>query len=144
MIHKLSQENSLEVAQSNYLKYISQLDGNKRPLDTMTLGNCTTSCNEAEHRVYKHHAQGPRPADNVHTCAQKVNLLNEKKEATKCRQVAADMRGTVGNTKTREQVDDRLTNNCNKLLLSEHSQGTKNYFIHRPSQYMFYVKRNYS
>ena len=42
----------------------------------MTLANCTTSCNKAEHRVYKHHCQGPRPADDVSKSTQKVNALN--------------------------------------------------------------------
>ena len=38
-MYQLSQEKSLEVAQSNYLKYISQLDGNKRPLDEQLFDN---------------------------------------------------------------------------------------------------------
>ena len=75
----------------------------------MTLGNCMTSCNEAEHRVYKHHCQGPRPNDNVHKSANKLNDLNKKRDATRARKVAHDMRASVGKAETREKMDERLT-----------------------------------
>ena len=109
----------------------------------MTLGNCTTSCNEAEHRVYKHHCQGPRPCDNVHKAAKKLNELNKTREGKKIRQVAHDMRSSLGKSEAREKVDDRLTDTCNKMLLSEHDAGNKHYSLHRPSEYQYYVKRSY-
>jgi len=109
----------------------------------MTLGNCTTSVNEAEHRVYKHHCLGPRPCDNVATAAKKINKLNKMREGTKTRQVAHDMRSSLGTSDAREMVDERLTDRCNKTLLSEHEAANKHYSLYRPSQFQFYVKRNY-
>ena len=110
----------------------------------MTLANCTTSCNKAEHRVYKHHCQGPRPADDVSKSAQKVNALNKKKEAKKTRQVAHDMRGVMGASEMQEMIDDRIVDHANKVLLDQHAKGNKRYFLHRPNESTFYVKRNYN
>jgi len=105
-----------------------------------TLGNCTTSINEAENRVYKNHCCGPRPQHNLAETANRITKLNKLKEERKSRKIAADMRGTMGKITKREQMDDRLTDYANKQLIAQYSQRV-NYFVYKSEQNVFWVKR---
>ncbi|KAL7551396.1 hypothetical protein ACHAWF_015520, partial [Thalassiosira exigua] len=88
----------------------------------MSMGTCTTSINEAEHRAYKKHCQGPKPQHDIAESAKCINDINKSKEARKSRKISADMRGTRAKTTDRDELgDDRLTDHCNKMLCDEYN-----------------------
>ena len=56
----------------------------------MTIGNCTTGINEAMHRVYKKHCQGPLPQHDIAESACRINLITDGQEDRKAKKVAFD------------------------------------------------------
>ena len=106
----------------------------------MTMGNCTTSINEAEHHAYKIHAAGPRPQHDIAEAARRINQMNEEKEVRKSTKVAKAMKSNYGKASDREERDNLLSEFCNNHLSNEHDKA-KQYCTYMASKNVFYVKR---
>ena len=50
----------------------------------------------------------------------------------------------MGASEMQEKIDDRIVGYANKVLLDQHAKGNKRYFLHRPDESKFYLKRNYN
>ena len=109
----------------------------------MTLGNVTTSINEAEHRAIKKHTSGPRPQDDIAESADKINEIFDSKENRKAKQVAFDATSTFGKAEDRDKNVAGLTDYVNKLLCRECYTEAPRHCGFRESENCFFVKRDY-
>ena len=108
----------------------------------MTIGNCTTGINEAMHRVYKKHCQGPLPQHDIAESACRINLITDGQEDRKAKKVAFDNDAVFAKEDDRNQDVHGLSDFANKRLLSEYNESMK-YLLYRSSSDEWLVKRDY-
>lgn len=108
----------------------------------MTLGTCTTSINECEHKVIKYHCQGPKPIDDIAESASKIEKINEGKEELKSQKVAFDNDTQFAKSEDRNQDVDGLTDFVTSRLNKESAEAS-HYLTHRSSEHEYLVKRDY-
>ena len=108
----------------------------------MTMNNCTTCINEAEHRSYHHSALGPRPKHDIAESAGKISKLTDMKNAKKAKKTAFDINATFSKAEDRDAAAKDLSDYCNLCLGREVAQESK-YEMFCSAEDSYYVKRNY-